>query len=289
MREPRAGPSKRLLLLTVVLLALGTVSPPRAGAAADVTLRGQIVCSVCWTEADRTKVAYGNQADLECGAVCSRKGIPPALAVQEGAAWKIYVLDKEGKGAKRDWLADLGKTMELSGTLREKDGKPLLRVERAESEPFPGSAAPAAEAVDLEGKKQTLASLRGKVVVLNFWATWCGPCRKEMPFFVEAQKKFNMKGVQVVGWTSNDPKDGRKVADMAKELDISFPIWIGAGKEDFARFGLPWTVPGTIIIDREGRLASRVIGGISKEWLEDEINRLSKDSFSSHAAQQADH
>jgi thiol-disulfide isomerase/thioredoxin len=113
---------------------------------------------------------------------------------------------------------------------------------------------------DTQGARQPLAQWQGKVLVVNFWATWCGPCREEMPEFVKAQRELGPKGLQVVGIAIDQPD---KVSQFAKELELNYPALI-AGYEtlDVAKplgdglLGLPFTV----VLDRQGRVAHTQLG-----------------------------
>src|ERR1043166_3997207 len=105
---------------------------------------------------------------------------------------------------------------------------------------------------DTEGAKQPLAQWRGKVLLVNFWATWCGPCRDEMPELVRAQRDLGPKGLQVVGIAIDQPD---KVARFARELDLNYPALVATYETmDVAKplgdglLGLPFTV----ILDRRG-------------------------------------
>ena len=121
---------------------------------------------------------------------------------------------------------------------------------------------------DLQNKPQKLEQWRGKVLVVNFWATWCEPCRKEIPIFVQMQEKYAAKGLQFVG-ISIDQAD--KTSEFARNFSINYPNLIGtfdavevsrlAGKK---RGVLPYTV----ILDRKGQIAATELGGVTQEKLE---------------------
>lgn len=126
----------------------------------------------------------------------------------------------------------------------------------------------AANFPDLNGKAQAFSQWRGRVVVLNFWATWCPPCRTEIPDFVKVQEKFAARGLTIVGLAIDD-KD--KVQAFADEMAINYPILIGDTRAmDLAKAagnrlgGLPYTV----ILDRQGKIVAGEIGGLTAAKLE---------------------
>ncbi len=111
-----------------------------------------------------------------------------------------------------------------------------------------------------DGKTVHLSDFRGKAVVLNFWATWCGPCKIEMPWFVDLQKKYEAQGLQIVG-VNMDMDDSSKdeVGKFAKDMAVNYPIVLGSEKTADAYGGLP-ALPTTLYIDRDGKVVDRVIG-----------------------------
>jgi thiol-disulfide isomerase/thioredoxin len=111
--------------------------------------------------------------------------------------------------------------------------------------------APALTVTTLDGRRMSLASLRGKVVLLNFWATWCGPCRMEIPEFEQLQRKYAGK-IQVVG-LSVDELPPAAVHQAAVKLKINYPVAIASNALQ-TRFGPISTIPVTWVIDREGRV-----------------------------------
>lgn len=151
--------------------------------------------------------------------------------------------------------------------------KPSARKSMADLKPAAKrSAAPAFALKDADGKELSLASLKGKVVLLNFWATWCGPCKIEIPWFMEFQKEFKDKGFEVVGLSMDD--DGWTVVKpyvTAKQVNYR----VGIADENTAQsYGGVESLPTTFLIDRQGKIASVHVGLISKSEYRDEIVEL---------------
>jgi len=125
----------------------------------------------------------------------------------------------------------------------------------------------AASLPDMEGTPQAMAQWRGKVLVVNFWATWCKPCLEEIPVFVKMQQKFGAEGLQFVGIAIDNPV---KVREFAAKYQMNYPVLIGETEAiELARAagntlgGLPFTV----ILDRKGRLIRTEIGGLNERKL----------------------
>lgn len=125
---------------------------------------------------------------------------------------------------------------------------------------------------DSGGQDVTLSELEGKVVLLNFWATWCGPCKIEMPWFLEFQQKYRDRGFTVIA-VSMDEEGWDVVRPFLNELKPNFPVVIGNDKmgDDF---GGVVALPTTFIIDKEGKIASTHQGLVSKSKYEKEIEQL---------------
>jgi len=135
-----------------------------------------------------------------------------------------------------------------------------------------GTQAPAFELTDLTGQKVSSATYAGKVVILDFWATWCPPCREEVPHFVELQKKYADQGLVIVG-LSLDAGGAGDVAPFAKEHNINYPMLIGA--DDVAKaYGGINSIPTTFVIDRQGKVVQRFVGFTSPETFEETITPL---------------
>jgi thiol-disulfide isomerase/thioredoxin len=147
-------------------------------------------------------------------------------------------------------------------------------AERPKTEPGASQALLAAELPDLQGQKQRMDQWRGKVIIVNFWATWCAPCREEIPELIRAQEQLGPRGVQVVG-IAIDQVD--KVKPYAAEMRITYPVLVGELEVmDLARAagnalgGLPYTV----VLDRNGEIARMELGGVSQAKLEDMVRPL---------------
>jgi thiol-disulfide isomerase/thioredoxin len=147
-------------------------------------------------------------------------------------------------------------------------GTAIWHQQPVESKSGAAEALLAAPLHDLQNQTRTLNQYRGKILVVNFWATWCPPCREEIPHFIEIQRQPNRKNVQFVGIALDNPSD---VAGFAREFAINYPILIGGINESEmmralgnASGGLPYT----LIYDRDGKLREKIIGGLDKSRLD---------------------
>lgn len=132
----------------------------------------------------------------------------------------------------------------------------------------------AARLADLNGSMQPLSQWRGQVMVINFWATWCVPCREEIPGFVRLQERYSSRGLVFVGIAIDEPQ---KVAEFAREFHINYPLLVGGMdtlellRQTGNRGGV---LPYTLIIDRRGKLVSREPGGLKEVKLEGVLRPL---------------
>jgi thiol-disulfide isomerase/thioredoxin len=134
-----------------------------------------------------------------------------------------------------------------------------------------GNLAPDFELPELDGKKLKLSDLRGKAVLLNFWATYCGPCKIEMPWFVELQKEYGPQGFQIVGVAMDDAST-EDIAKFAKEMGVNYPILLG--KESVGEsYGGVGVLPTTYFIGRDGKLIAREFGLQSRSVFVDHIKK----------------
>ena len=134
------------------------------------------------------------------------------------------------------------------------------------------TSAPDWQLNDLNGKTVKFSDFRGKVVILDFWATWCIPCRIEIPHFVALQKQYGDKGLNVIG-VSLDEQGPEIVKKFVKRLGVTYLIVIGNQKVVEA-YGGVYAIPTTFVIDRQGRIVSAHIGCDDKAAFEDEIQSL---------------
>jgi thiol-disulfide isomerase/thioredoxin len=130
---------------------------------------------------------------------------------------------------------------------------------------------------DMDGKKVRVTDLRGKIVVLNFWATWCVPCRAEMPLLVEAGKDYAPRGVVFIAASLDDRETRPKIPDFIGEFKISFPVWVGASTMDLEDLKLGQSLPATAFLDRQGRIAARILGQVTRDELRERLDWLTGD------------
>jgi peroxiredoxin len=134
-----------------------------------------------------------------------------------------------------------------------------------------GQVAPDFALPALDGKTLKLSDFRGKAVLLNFWATWCEPCKIEMPWFVDLQKKYGPQGLQVLGVAMDDasPKD---ISEFAQKMNVNYPIVVGKEQVGDQYGGIPY-LPSTFYISRDGKIVDRVFGLVSRSEIEDNIQK----------------
>ncbi|HEY2924111.1 MAG TPA: TlpA disulfide reductase family protein [Candidatus Eisenbacteria bacterium] len=135
-----------------------------------------------------------------------------------------------------------------------------------------GSKAPDFELADISGKTVRLSDFAGKVVLLDFWATWCPPCRDEVPDFVRLQAKYRQQGVQVVG-LSLDAEGAKVVRPFAEEYNVNYTMLM-ANAETAAQFGGILGIPTTFVLDRQGRIVKKFIGRTELKTFEEAIKPL---------------
>ena len=126
---------------------------------------------------------------------------------------------------------------------------------------------------DIDNKDVKLASLKGKVILLDFWATWCGPCKIEIPWFVEFQNKYGKDGLQVVGVSIDDTVE--KLKPYVAHAKMNYIVLQGLDHDDVQdAFGPMFGIPVTAVISRDGRICAKHVGLSSKDAFDREIKSL---------------
>ena len=131
--------------------------------------------------------------------------------------------------------------------------------------------APAISLMDIEGKRLDLADYKGKVVVLDFWATWCGPCRIEIPGLMEMQNKYANQGFSVIGISMDD--ESGSVVEFYKEFKMNYPVAVG-NQRIGELYGGIFGLPTTFLIGRDGRIYAKHTGATDVSVIEDEVQQL---------------
>src|SRR5579864_2074355 len=123
----------------------------------------------------------------------------------------------------------------------------------------------------LNGQTLQLSSYRGKVVLLDFWATWCVPCRAEIPHFVELQQKYGDRGLQIIGVSMDDSSE--PVRDFYQQFHMNYPVVMGTAKTG-ELYGGVLGLPIAFVIGKVGLIDSKKIGAVDMAILEREIQKL---------------
>lgn len=144
-----------------------------------------------------------------------------------------------------------------------------------EADELIGKPAPDFTLRDLEGEKFTLRSLRGKVVLVNFWATWCPPCRIEMPSMNSLYEKLKDKGLMILGVSSDQSED--RIRKFLEKTEIKFPILLDPDNAIAPMYKVI-ALPTSYIIDRDGVLVKKIFGG--QDWTSDETLEMFKSYIS---------
>lgn len=152
-------------------------------------------------------------------------------------------------------------------TDKPKPATPQAQIQTAQQQAPPQPPAEMAPAVlqanfkTLDGQTKKLADFSGKVVIVDLWATWCSPCRQEIPHLIEMAKNYKSKGVEVIGLTNENPAtDSQKVKDFSKQFKINYPLgWADPSMQVGLMNGRNG-IPQTIIIGRDGKVKKHFVG-----------------------------
>jgi thiol-disulfide isomerase/thioredoxin len=127
---------------------------------------------------------------------------------------------------------------------------------------------------DVNGKRVRLREYRGKIVVLNFWATWCGPCREEMPMLVAAEREYRDRGIVFIGASLDERDTQAQVPAFLAKYAIGFPVWMGATGDDMARLQMGEMAPATAFVDENGHIVARILGEMRPGEIKERLNWL---------------
>jgi len=157
----------------------------------------------------------------------------------------------------KEWIMSISRTIAAIAVLALAAGLTPLDV-RAE-------AAPDFSLKDLKGLTHTLSDYKGKVLFINFWATWCPPCREEIPDFIAATKEYSAEGLVILG-VSVDRLSQAKLADWVKKAEINYPVTFTTPQMTELYKPGPY-IPSTIVVDKTGRIRHRHVGVLKKDEL----------------------
>jgi thiol-disulfide isomerase/thioredoxin len=146
---------------------------------------------------------------------------------------------------------------------------PAVRIQARSSGDHP--LAPGFSLTDITGKPLKLSDYQGKVVMLDFWATWCGPCRIEIPWFIELQKRYGGQGFAVIGISMDDSSE--PVVDFYRQLQMNYPVAVGNERLG-ELYGGVLGLPTTLLIGRDGRIYAKHVGATDIDVFEAEIKQL---------------
>ena len=131
--------------------------------------------------------------------------------------------------------------------------------------------APDFELATLDGRRVKLSDFRGQAVLLNFWATWCPPCKIEMPWFVDIQKQYGKDGLVVLG-VAMDDTEAAKIAAFAHEMGVNYPVLLGTDQVS-DEYGDVQSLPTTFYIDRNGNIVTKSVGLLDRAEIEDDVKK----------------
>lgn len=149
------------------------------------------------------------------------------------------------------------------------------QLKAGQAKPQVGACAPDFQLLDLNGKAMSLSNNYGKPTLINFWATWCGPCQNELPYFQQAyQSHHNQINFMMINATMTEPNP-KAVQQYVKKKGYSFPVYLDTDETSisFDRYHIPG-IPVTIAVDRQGRVVRKMIGEVSKQQIDQIVQQL---------------
>jgi peroxiredoxin len=160
----------------------------------------------------------------------------------------VTVLDQSNQTVQQDVASD--------------EGLPNLR----------GKKAPAFTLKTEDGRKVSLADYKGKAVLVNFWATWCVPCKLEMPWFVDLHKQYASQGFEILGVNEDETKDHAQIGKFTKKIGVNYPILLGNDASSKAYGGID-VLPTSFYVGRDGKVVEEAVGLISRDEIEANIKK----------------
>jgi len=160
----------------------------------------------------------------------------------------VTVLDQSNRTVQQDVASD--------------EGLPNLR----------GKKAPQLTLKTLQGRKVSLTDYKGKAVLINFWATWCAPCKLEMPWFVDLHKQYAPEGFEILGVSEDEVKDRPQIGKFAEKIGVNYPILIGDDVASKAYGGVEF-LPTSYYIGRDGKVVEETAGLASRDEIETNIKK----------------
>jgi thiol-disulfide isomerase/thioredoxin len=136
------------------------------------------------------------------------------------------------------------------------------------------SALPGARAAEVSPIEEQLRGHRGRIVVLNFWAAWCGPCKNELPLLAGLQREYEERGVQVIGASTDAPDEREEAEALLAKTGVAYPIVFGLSDVEMQQVGLGSLLPATAIFDQDGARAFRLVGEVTKKRLVERLEWL---------------
>ena len=144
----------------------------------------------------------------------------------------------------------------------ESEGLPNLR----------GKKAPAFTLKTQDGRKVSLADYKGKAVLVNFWATWCVPCKLEMPWFVDLRKQYAAQGFEILGVNEDEAKDHGQIGKFTRKIGVNYPILLGSDATAKSYGGVD-VLPTSFYVGRDGKVVEEAAGLISRDEIEANIKK----------------